>query len=152
MLKNRESLSANMKTTFAGMAQIDSELRDAEKALATVTSAVGPVREQLAATASELAAAERELDKLSDTESEIDSLQQSINRWIADAKGFVAASAVTGIVDKRKNTFIEAFRKYLVALGHSEVNQQNAHLVTLDEQYIPFMNNKRLRALGSASD
>jgi len=59
---------------------------------------------------------------------------------------------VTGIVDKRKNTFIEAFRKYLVALGHSEVNQQNAHLVTLDEQYIPFMNNKRLRALGSASD
>jgi len=51
MLKNRESLSANMKTTFAGMAQIDSELRDAEKALATVTSAVGPVREQLAATA-----------------------------------------------------------------------------------------------------
>jgi len=59
---------------------------------------------------------------------------------------------VTGVVDKRKNAFIEAFRKYLVALGHSEVDQQNAQLVTLDEQYIPFMNNKRLRALGSVSD
>src|ERR1700685_2376443 len=80
------------------------------------------------------------------------SLQQSINRWIADAKGFVAASVVAGVVDKRKNAFVEAFRKYLVTLGHSEVNQQNAQLVTLDEQYIPFMNNKRLRALGSASD
>jgi DNA repair exonuclease SbcCD ATPase subunit len=152
MLKNRESLSANMKTTFARMAQIDSELRDAEKALATITSAVGPMREQLAATASELAAAERESDRLSDTASEIEALQQSIDRWVADAKGFVAASVVTGVVDKRKNAFIEAFRKYLVTLGHSEVNQQNAQLVTLDEQYIPFMNNKRLRALGSASD
>jgi len=152
MLKNRESLSANMKTTFARMAQIDSELRDAEKALANITSAVGPMREQLAAAASELAAAERESDRLSDTASEIEALQQSIDKWVADAKGFVAASVVTGVVDKRKNAFIEAFRKYLVALGHSEVNQQNAQLVTLDEQYIPFMNNKRLRALGSASD
>lgn len=152
MLKNRESLSANMKTMSADIAQIDSELRDAERALATITSAVGPVREQLAATASELASAERELDRLSDTASELQSLQQSINRWIADGKGFVAASDIGAPVDKRKDAFIEAFRKYLVALGHSEVNHQNAHLVTLDEQYIPFMNGKRLRALGSASD
>jgi hypothetical protein len=152
LLRNRESLSANIKTAFARMAQMDDELRDAEKALTNVTDAVGPLREQLAATASELAAAERESDRLADTASEIETLQQSIDRWIVDAKGFVAASVATGLIDNRKNAFIEAFRKYLVALGHSEVSQQNLHLVTLDEQYIPFMNNKRLRALGSASD
>ena len=39
-----------------------------------------------------------------------------------------------------------------MALGHSEVNHQNANLVTLDDQYVPFMGNKRLRALGAASD
>jgi hypothetical protein len=93
-----------------------------------------------------------ESDRLSDTASEIEVLQQSIDKWVADAKGFVAASVVAGVGDKRKNAFIEAFRKYLVALGHSEVNQQNAQMVTLDQQYIPFMNNKRLRTLGSASD
>lgn len=141
-----------MKTSAAGIAQIDDELRDAEKALASVNNAVGPLREQLAAIASELAAAERESDRLEDTASEIETLQKSIDRWIADAKGFVAASAVSSIVDNRKAAFIEAFRKYLVALGHSEINQQNANLVTLDDQYVPFMGNKRLRALGSASD
>jgi hypothetical protein len=152
LLKNSKSMSLNMKTAAAGLAQIDDELRDAEKALATVNNAVGAMREQLAAAASELAAAERESDRLEDTASEIETLQKSIDRWVADAKGFVAASAVSSVVDNRKAAFVEAFRKYLVALGHSEVNQQNAYLVTLDEQYTPFMNNKRLRALGSASD
>lgn len=152
LLKNRESLSSSIKTAAANIGQIDDELRDAEKALATVNSAVGTLREQLAATASELAAAERESDRLEDAASEIEALQKSIDRWIADAGGFVAASAVVSIVDDRKVAFIEALRKYLVALGHSEVNDQDAHLVTLDEQYIPFMNGKRLRALGSASD
>jgi hypothetical protein len=39
-----------------------------------------------------------------------------------------------------------------VALGHSAVKEGTAKEVTLDEQYVPFMNGRRLRALGSASD
>lgn len=152
LLKNRESLASSIKTATANIAQVDDELRDAEKALATVNNAVGSLREQLAATASELAAAERESDRLEDAASEIEVLQKSIDRWIADAKGFAAAAIVGIIVDDRKAAFIEALRKYLVALGHSEVTSQDAHSVTLDDQYVPFMNGKRLRALGSASD
>ena len=59
IIRNQEALSANVKTAVASIAHVDSELRDAEKALRTVTSAVGPVREQIADTAAELSAAER---------------------------------------------------------------------------------------------
>ena len=87
-----------MKTSAASIAQIDEiGCRDAEKALVTVNNAVGPLREQLAAIASELAAAERESDRLEDTASEIETLQKSIDRWVADAKGFVAAGVVSSI-------------------------------------------------------
>ncbi len=126
---------------------------DAERALTTVTSAVGPLREQLAATAAELTAAERESERLSDASAEIDSLQESINRWVADAKGFFFVTAGASDVEGKRNAFTEAFRKYLVALGHSEVHTYNSQLVALDkENYVPFMNGRRLRALGSASD
>ena len=153
MIKNRESISANIKTTTAVAAQIDMELRDAERALTTVTSAVGPLREQLAATAAELTVAERESDRLSDAAAEMDSLQGSIDSWTADAKGVSSAVAAASDVEGKLNAFTEAFRKYLVALGHSEVNPQNSHLVLLDkDNYVPFMNGRRLRALGSASD
>jgi hypothetical protein len=41
---------------------------------------------------------------------------------------------------------------YLLALGHSAVKPQTADAVSLDEQYVPFMNGRRVRSLGSASD
>ncbi len=152
MRKNLESLSANIETTSAKIQRVDSELRDAEKALMTVTSAVGPVREQIAATAADLTAAERELERLADAGREIDTFQASITRWIADARSFEDASIVSPDVDGRRSAFVDALRKYLVALGHSAVEPPSDQLVTLDDQYIPFMNGRRLRALGSASD
>ena len=150
--RNQESLSANVKTTLAAMGKVDSDLRDAEKALRTVTSAVGPVREQIATTAAELSAAERDLDRVSEAAQEIEDLQASINRWVEDARGLVAAA--DGFVDKSgiKDAFLKALRSYLVALGHSAVKKSAANEVILDDQYVPFMNGRRLRALGSASD
>jgi DNA repair exonuclease SbcCD ATPase subunit len=152
MRKNLESLSASIKTTSANIEALDSELRDAERALMTVTSAVGPVREQLAATASELTAAERELERLDDAAKELDDIQASIDRWIADAQAFDSSSMVSPDIENRRRAFIDALRKYLIALGHSAVRQDNAHLISLDDEYVPFMDGRRLRALGSASD
>src|SRR5207248_930774 len=37
-------------------------------------------------------------------------------------------------------------------LGHSEVRNSTQHLLTLDEQYVPYFDHRRLRSLGSASD
>ncbi len=153
IVKNRESLSANIKTAVAVIAQTDSELRDAERALITVTDAVGPLRERLAATASQLTAAERESERLSDAVAEIESLQKSIDRWISDAESLSSTFAAATDADDKRNTFTEAFRKYLVALGHSEAHAGNTSSIILDkDSYIPFLNGRRLRALGSASD
>jgi hypothetical protein len=41
---------------------------------------------------------------------------------------------------------------HLVALGYSAVRDATANEVMLDEQYVPLMSGRRLRALGSASD
>lgn len=152
IIRNQEALSSNIKAAIASIAHVDSELRDAERVLRTVTSAVGPVREQIANTAAELSAAERELDRVSEAAKEIEDLQSSINRWIEDARSSVAAAEE--YVDKTgiRDAFTVALRKYLVALGHSAVKEVTAKEVTLDEQYVPFMNGRRLRALGSASD
>jgi predicted nucleic acid-binding Zn-ribbon protein len=66
MRRNADSLSANIRAMSSNIAEIDNQLRDADRALMTLTSAVGPVREQLAATASSLTSAEREFERLDD--------------------------------------------------------------------------------------
>lgn len=152
MRKNLDSLSANIKTTSANIEEVDADLRDAERALMTVTSAVGPIREQLAATASDLTAAEREMERLEDAGKEIDDLQASIDKWIADARIFDSAILSSQDVENRRGAFIEALKTYLIALGHSAVRSDNAQQVSLDDEYVPFMARTRLRALGSASD
>jgi DNA repair exonuclease SbcCD ATPase subunit len=152
MTKNIDSLASNVETTSAELLELDTQLREAEKALITVTSAVGTVREQIAATATDLTTAERELERVSDAMGEIELLQASIDRWISDAQTFEAAESAQINTERERGIFVEALREYLVALGHSAVNRQNATLVSLDEQYVPFMNGRRVRALGSASD
>jgi hypothetical protein len=152
MKKNLDSLAANILSTTANIAEIDSQRRDAERALITLTSAVGPVREQLAATASDLTAAERELERLSDASKEIAALQESIDRWISEAKAFESATLPPPDIAARKAAFTDALRRYLIALGHSAVHTYDAHSLSLDDEYVPFMEGRRLRALGSASD
>jgi hypothetical protein len=152
MVRNREALSASVKASIAEMAEVDSELRDAERALVTVTAAVGAAREQLAVTASELNAAERSYERLSDASSEIDEFQASIDRWIIDAKNLTASSEISIDHLGRKEAFAAALREYLVALGHSAVDGHTVQMVSLDDEYVPYMNGRRLRALGSASD
>ena len=150
--KNIESLYASIKLTSANISEIDSQIRDADRALTTVTNAVGTVREQLAATATNLAAAERELERLEDASKDIDEIQTSIDRWVKDATSFEAGVASTPDIHSRKQAFLDALKEYLVALGHSAVRQDNAYLLSLDQQYIPYMDGRRLRGLGSASD
>ncbi len=152
ILKNQESLSANVRMSVAEISQVDSELREAEKALTTVNSAVGSSREQIVSIAAELSAAERESERIVNVAKRIDELQGSIDRWIADANAFVAASSNTPGQSGPRKAFAANLRKYLLALGHSAVNPQNVESVDLDDEYVPFMNGRRVRALGSGSD
>ena len=152
MSKNLQSLQANLTSTGSALSEVSSELRDAQSALTTVTAAVGTVREQIAKTAADLTSAERAVDRIVDLSKEIDDLQQEINKWIADAGKTAPGGVAPADLQHRRDEFLNALRKYLAALGHSAVKPDNQALLVLDEQYVPYLSNRRLRSLGSASD
>ena len=152
IIRNQEALSANVKTAVASIAHVDSELRDAEKALRTVTSAVGPVREQIANTAAELSAAERELDRVSEAAKEIEDLQASIDRWIEDARSSVAAAEEfldkTGIQGCVRGSTAEVPRGAWAQRGQGG----NGEGSNARRAICAFHERKTAAALGSASD
>jgi hypothetical protein len=110
------------------------------------------MREQIVATAAELSATERESERVQEAAKKIDELQKSIDRWIADTRAFIVATEGVAKQPESREAFLANLRKYLVALGHSEVNESNVQAVNLDDEYTPYMNGRRLRALGSGSD
>jgi DNA repair exonuclease SbcCD ATPase subunit len=152
MKRNVDSIDSDIATTSSTLFDVEDELREAERTLTNVTSAVGAVREQIAQIASELNRAERGIDRIHEISREIDELQAAVNRWISDASALGQAVVTTPDLKSRRDAFLNALRKYLVALGHSAMGADSQAVLTFDEQYIPFLNNRRLRALGSASD
>lgn len=152
MRKGVESIEDGLITTRAALDEVDRELRDAERALVTVTSAIGTVREQLAKTASDLIATERDIDRLVESVNEINELQHSVDEWIKEAKAVGQLAAPAADLDDRRAAFLSALKRYLLALGHSAVTQGAAPLLQIDDQYVPYLAGRRLRSLGSASD
>ena len=110
------------------------------------------VREKLAQTAAELASAERAIDRTLETEKNIGLWQSEIDSWVNEAKVAAIRAGVSADFGSRKAAFTKALRNYLVAFGHSAVSPDNRDSVSLNEQYTPMLNQKRLRSLGSASD
>lgn len=152
MRQNLESIDASLTTTRGALANVDLDLREAERSLLTVTAAVGTVREQIAQTAANLTAAERESDRVAESVEEIDELQQQVNGWITEASALAQIRLDATDLAARRLAFLSALRRYLAALGHSALSPENAALLEIDEQYVPYLNGHRLRSLGSASD
>lgn len=152
MRKNVDSIDSDIATGSSALFEVEDELRDAERTLTNVTSSVGAVREQIAQIASELNRAERGTDQIREISREIDELQTAVNRWISDAGALSEVVVTTPDLKKRRDAFLDALRKYLIALGHSAIGADSEAVLTFDEQYVPYLNNRRLRALGSASD
>jgi hypothetical protein len=69
-----------------------------------------------------------------------------------EAKALESVGISTADLAERVGAFTAAFRDHLVALGHSEVTEDNKGDVTLNDQYVPLLNGRKLRYLGSASD
>jgi hypothetical protein len=152
MKSNLHAIEGRLSATLAQIEQVDAELRDSERALLTVTAAIGSVREQLAKTAADLTSAERMLDQTLEASVEIENLQSAINGWLADARSTQQASHLHPDLKFRVGAFQDALRQYLIALGHSSVTSANSSGLRLDERYIPYLESRRLRSLGSASD
>ncbi len=153
MNKNLRSFQETIGSGNGALVDLDVELREAERALLTVTNAIGTVREQVAQTAANLTAAEREVDRVIETAQEITELQEAIDKWIRDARAVVEQGVGhSQDINARRLAFLSSLRRYLTALGHSAIKPENAATLHLDEQYTPYLNGRRLRSLGSASD
>ncbi|HYR88475.1 MAG TPA: hypothetical protein VE422_30630 [Terriglobia bacterium] len=152
MIKNTRSIEAELKGSSHAIAELDMALRDAERVLITVTAAMGTEREQVAQIAGELGSTERDLDRAQEISAEIDDFEAEIAGWIGEARALAAEEKIPTDLTGRRQTLLTALRKYLVELGHSEVRAGTEQLLTLDEQYVPYFDHRRLRSLGSASD
>lgn len=150
--KNVQALRIRLAGVVAESSRVASDFRDAERALLTVTEAVGTVREQLAQTAANLSATERQLERLKDTTEEIRQTQEIVDNWLDSARQIQKEILPDRDLAGRVRVFTNALREYLIALGHSSVRPDNVSEIRLDDQYVPFLGNRRLRSLGSASD
>jgi DNA repair exonuclease SbcCD ATPase subunit len=152
MATNGHSIDTGIRTTRASLQAVDVEFREAERALMSVTAAAGAEREQIAKIVAELASLERQIDRAREAMAEMDEIQADIDRWIAEARSFDAPPASSVDLSERKAAFLDALRKYLIELQHSEVNAASAGSLSFDELYVPYLDTRRLRSLGSASD
>ncbi len=136
----------------AQLGRIEDQLRAAERSLEIVNATAGNVREQLAKVAADIASTERELEKNLATSAELDRLQEEIDSWVTQAREATTEIASRGDFDTRRDAFIKALRNHLVMLGHHGVSSEDAERVTVDDTYTPYLDERRLRSLGSASD
>jgi DNA repair exonuclease SbcCD ATPase subunit len=152
MIANSRSVESGLRTAQAAMQNLDGELREAERVLMGVTSAVGAEREQIAQIVGELSTIDRDTDRARESIEEIKELQGEIDRWLADAASASGERPVASDIGQRRLAFLNALRQYLVELRHSEVREGTENRLIFDEQYVPYFDNRRLRSLGSASD
>ena len=153
MRKNRDGIVAAISRVDAEARETDVRFRDAERALLMVNEAVGTVREQIAAIASELTSAQRALDRLSDTASEIGTLQIEVDDWLGEVRRVRAAIESTPAdLDERLIALRRNLQQYLLKLGHEAVTIHNVETLRLDESYEPLLDGKSLLHLGAGSD
>ena len=150
--KNVQSLAARLGASQAEILNRDEELRHAERTLEAVNAAIGTIREQLVQAAANLATTERSMERVTQTVHELTALQEEVDAWRKEALESQRVGPGASDLDQRVGVFTGALRTYLLALGHSAVRPANVEGVRLDEDYVPQMETRRLRSLGSASD
>jgi DNA repair exonuclease SbcCD ATPase subunit len=157
--KQRVLIQANIASLEAENARLQHELgvvgdtlTAAERGLATVNQAVGTMREGLAKIATDLAAAERELDAQRAFTRGLAELEANVKRWIEEVRAAAEREIDLSDLRERVATFEGRLRSQLLALGHSAVTKATEHELRLDDRYTPYLGPRRLRSLGSASD
>ena len=150
--KNIESLDGHLRAATIEVLQHGEEVRQAERTLEAVNAASSTTREQLVQAAANLASTERVLDRLEGTVEELAALQAEVDDWGTVAGAALEADDGTADLERRVELFRSAFGRYLVGLGHSAIGPENVGDVRLGEDYMPYVGQRQLRSLGSASD
>jgi DNA repair exonuclease SbcCD ATPase subunit len=149
---NAHSIDTKIRMTRASLHTLDLELREAERALMNVTAAIGTEREQIAKIVAEILSLERQIERAREAMAEMHELQADIDKWLVEAQSSVEPATSSSDLSKRKAAFLDVLRKYLIELQHSEVNSRSVESLSLDKSYVPYLNYRRLRSAGSASD
>lgn len=151
--RSLDGMRSAIRASEGARERLDADFRSAEQALEDVQTTVGPAREQLVRTASELSTQERRIERLDATAAELDELQRASDAWLFEAKAArPAASAPTDILE-RKRVFAETLGQYLIALGHSGALSTGVTALRFEDgQYEPYLGQRRVRSLGSGSD
>jgi hypothetical protein len=152
---NAREIARATAITTVELTKVDEDLRNAESALQMITESSGPVREQMANLAVELAAAERENGRLKEVSGELDELQAEIDDWISNASVRGEKAGASSDLSQRIRAFTAALFIYLKAFGHTALLSPNHGELRLDDPrdpYVPYLDGRRLRSAGSASD
>ncbi|HVZ33632.1 MAG TPA: hypothetical protein VG963_14470, partial [Polyangiaceae bacterium] len=151
-LTNIAALESQLTRLDHDIAKIDDELQGADRALESVNRAVGTARERFAKLASDQLAAQRQGDALTAYITEIAELEARVSRWLEEVRTGTVETPTDAHLADRVGVFAEKLRVQLLDLGFSAVTRSNAKNVGFDERYIPYLETRRLRSLGSASD
>jgi hypothetical protein len=152
---NAREIARATTITTVELTRVDEELQNAESALQMITQSSGPVREQMAKLAVDLASAERESGRLQEVSTELDELQSEIGSWIASASVRGEKADASSDLSQRVRKFTAALLIYLKAFGHTALLSTNHGELRLDDPrdpYVPYLDGRRLRSTGSASD
>ena len=152
MSENLSAMGRSITASTAELAMVDDELRTASSALRVITESDDPDREELAKLAFDLSSAEREYERLQDVSREIETLQLQISGWVESSKQNEVLVEGDSDLQERVRRFSTALLEYLTALGHMALMRSNPGKFSLDSQYVPYLDGRRLRSLGSASD
>jgi hypothetical protein len=152
VLANSSALEGEVLRLAHNSNRIERELGAAERGLDAVNSASGPERERLAKVATDLAAAERESGELTTLRETVDSLESDIQAWTRKVDEVESEVKADGDKRRRVSVFAGLLADRLRDLGHTALSGQAEHQVSLDERYVPMLDGRRLRGLGSASD
>jgi hypothetical protein len=89
---------------------------------------------------------------LADVERTIHTLEADIKQWIRLASGLKAAKENLRDTENRVQVFRNKLYGSLKAFGHGALHHATEKSLTFDDEYTPYLDNRRLRSIGSSSD
>lgn len=151
--RNIEAAEVARQQLLGELRQLDEVYTDASRALGLVNDSIGIAREQYARLASELSDAQRELQRIRDFRRDLNTVQDEIRTWSAATRVPPPADAANDELKDRTDFLSNQLHSFLVGFGHSEVLSDDHRITVLQSDgYAPYVDAKKLRSLGSASD
>lgn len=149
---NVEAIDGRLIEANVESDRIDRQLRGAERSLATMNQIAGSAREQMSHATTQLIEVEKETDDNARTIMELNGLQNKVNVWVAAASLPGVDIGAGGDLENRRNAFIDALQRFLEDVGHEGIKGLPGDKLSLREKYLPYWGERRVSAIGSASD